>query len=129
MFTAPSGGPLFRSWARTALWPAVLRVGLDDIPCHGLRHSFVASWSPQGTAGRAARCKLARTLPAKTLPILHTSAGSHRRSADRQAGHVQAGGAVGIGDLDVERVHSGHESSGDSESVLDAVVVGNRARQ
>jgi hypothetical protein len=54
--------------------------------------------------------------------------GSHRRSADHQVGHVQAGGAVGIGDLDVEFVYTGDESSGDSKSVLDVVVVGSRAR-
>jgi integrase len=42
VFTAPAGGPLFRSWGRTVLRPAVLRAGLDDITFHGLRHSFVA---------------------------------------------------------------------------------------
>jgi integrase len=42
VFTAPTGGPLFRSWGRTVLRPAVLRAGLDDITFHGLRHSFVA---------------------------------------------------------------------------------------
>ena len=42
MFTAPAGGPLFRSWGRTVLRPAVLRAELDDITFHGLRHSFVA---------------------------------------------------------------------------------------
>jgi integrase len=42
VFTAPAGGPLFRSWGRTVLRPAVLQAGLDDITFHGLRHSFVA---------------------------------------------------------------------------------------
>jgi integrase len=42
VFTAPAGGPLFRSWGRTILRPAVLRAGLDEITFHGLRHSFVA---------------------------------------------------------------------------------------
>ena len=42
VFTAPAGGPLFRSWGRAVLRPAVLRAGLDDINFHGLRHSFVA---------------------------------------------------------------------------------------
>jgi integrase len=42
VFTAPAGGPLFRSWGRNVLRPAVLRAGLDDITFHGLRHSFVA---------------------------------------------------------------------------------------
>ena len=42
VFTAPAGGPLFRSWGRTVLRPAVLRAGLDDITFHALRHSFVA---------------------------------------------------------------------------------------
>jgi integrase len=42
VFTAPAGGPLFRSWGRTVLRPAVLRAGLDEITFHGLRHSFVA---------------------------------------------------------------------------------------
>jgi len=42
VFTAPAGGPLFRSWGRTILRPAVLCAGLDDITFHGLRHSFVA---------------------------------------------------------------------------------------
>jgi integrase len=42
VFTASTGGPLFRSWGRTVLRPAVLRAGLDDITFHGLRHSFVA---------------------------------------------------------------------------------------
>jgi integrase len=42
VFTAPAGGPLFRSWGRAVLRPAVLRAGLDDITFHGLRHSFVA---------------------------------------------------------------------------------------
>ena len=42
VFTAPGGGPLFRSWGRTVLKPSVLRAGLDDITFHGLRHSFVA---------------------------------------------------------------------------------------
>jgi integrase len=42
VFTAPAGGPLFRSWGRTVLRPAVLRAELDDITFHGLRHSFVA---------------------------------------------------------------------------------------
>ena len=42
VFTAPAGGPLFRSWGRTVLRPAVLCAGLDDITFHGLRHSFVA---------------------------------------------------------------------------------------
>jgi integrase len=42
VFTAPAGGPLFRSWGRAVLRPAVLRAGLDDISFHGLRHSFVA---------------------------------------------------------------------------------------
>jgi integrase len=42
VFTAPTGGPLFRAWGRTVLRPAVLRASLDDITFHGLRHSFVA---------------------------------------------------------------------------------------
>ena len=42
VFTAPAGGPLFRSWGRAVLRPAVLRAELDDITFHGLRHSFVA---------------------------------------------------------------------------------------
>ena len=42
VFTAPAGGPLFRSWGRTVLRPAVLRAGLDDLTFHALRHSFVA---------------------------------------------------------------------------------------
>jgi integrase len=42
IFTAPAGGPLFRSWGRAVLRPAVLRAGLEDITFHGLRHSFVA---------------------------------------------------------------------------------------
>jgi integrase len=42
VFSAPAGGPLFRSWGRSVLRPAVLRAGLDDITFHGLRHSFVA---------------------------------------------------------------------------------------
>jgi integrase len=42
VFTAPSGGPLFRAWGRTVLRPPVLRAGLDGITFHGLRHSFVA---------------------------------------------------------------------------------------
>ena len=40
VFTAPAGGPLFRSWGRNVLRPAVLRAGLDDITFHGLRHSL-----------------------------------------------------------------------------------------
>jgi integrase len=42
VFTAAADGPLFRSWGRAVLRPAVLRAGLDDITFHGLRHSFVA---------------------------------------------------------------------------------------
>ncbi len=42
VFTAPAGGPLFRSWGRAVLRPAVLRAGLDEVTFHGLRHSFVA---------------------------------------------------------------------------------------
>jgi integrase len=42
VFTAPGGGPLFRSWGRTVLRPAAIRANLDDITFHGLRHSFVA---------------------------------------------------------------------------------------
>jgi integrase len=42
VFTASAGCPLFRSWGRAVLRPAVLRAGLDDITFHGLRHSFVA---------------------------------------------------------------------------------------
>jgi integrase len=42
VFTAPAGGPLFRSWGRNVLRPAVRRAGLDDITFHGLRRSFVA---------------------------------------------------------------------------------------
>ena len=42
VFTAPTGGQLFRAWGRNVLRPAVLRAGLDDITFHGLRHSFVA---------------------------------------------------------------------------------------
>ena len=42
VFTAPTGGPLFRAFTQTVLRPAVQRAGLDDITFHGLRHSFVA---------------------------------------------------------------------------------------
>ena len=42
VFTAPTGGPLFRAWGRSVLRPAVSRAKLDDITFHGLRHSFVA---------------------------------------------------------------------------------------
>ena len=42
VFTAPGGGPLFRSWTQRVFDPAVRRAGLDDITFHGLRHSFVA---------------------------------------------------------------------------------------
>jgi integrase len=42
VFTAPEGGPLFRSWGRTVLRPAAIRASLHDITFHGLRHSFVA---------------------------------------------------------------------------------------
>jgi integrase len=42
VFTAPGGGPLFRSWGRTVLRPAVTRANLDEITFHVLRHSFVA---------------------------------------------------------------------------------------
>jgi integrase len=42
VFTAPAGGPLFRSWGRAVLRAALLRAGLDDITFHALRHSFVA---------------------------------------------------------------------------------------
>jgi integrase len=42
VFTAPGGGPLFRSWGRTVLRPAAVRANLDDITFHALRHSFVA---------------------------------------------------------------------------------------
>jgi integrase len=42
VFTAPVGGPLFRSWGRTVLRPAAIRANLSDITFHGLRHSFVA---------------------------------------------------------------------------------------
>jgi integrase len=42
VFAASAGGPLFRSWGRAVLRPAVLRAGLGDITFHGLRHSFVA---------------------------------------------------------------------------------------
>jgi integrase len=42
VFTAPGGGPLFRSWGRDVLRPAALRANLDDITFHSLRHSFVA---------------------------------------------------------------------------------------
>ncbi|MET1008015.1 MAG: tyrosine-type recombinase/integrase [Propionibacteriaceae bacterium] len=42
MFTAPTGGPLFRAWGQNVLRPAVRRAGLPGITFHGLRHSFVA---------------------------------------------------------------------------------------
>jgi len=42
VFTAPGGGPLFRSWGRTVLRPASIRANLNDITFHALRHSFVA---------------------------------------------------------------------------------------
>jgi len=43
VFIASEGGPLFRSWSRNVLRPAVQRAGLDGgITFHGLRHSFVA---------------------------------------------------------------------------------------
>jgi integrase len=42
VFTAPRGGPLFRSWGRNVLRPAALRANLDDLTFHSLRHSFVA---------------------------------------------------------------------------------------
>lgn len=42
VFVAPGGGPLFRSFSRTVLRPAVTATGLRDITFHGLRHSFVA---------------------------------------------------------------------------------------
>jgi integrase len=42
VFTAPRGGPLFRSWGRTVLRPASIRANLDEITFHVLRHSFVA---------------------------------------------------------------------------------------
>ena len=42
VFTAPSGGPLFRSWGQNVLQPAVQRAGVPGITFHGLRHSFVA---------------------------------------------------------------------------------------
>lgn len=42
VFTAPGGGPLYRSWTQRVFEPAVRRAGLEDITFHGLRHSFVA---------------------------------------------------------------------------------------
>ncbi len=43
VFTAPRGGPLFRSTFGREVWqPAVQRAGLDGFTFHGLRHSFVA---------------------------------------------------------------------------------------
>ena len=42
VFVGPAGGPLFRSFGRRVLRPAVLRAGLGDLTFHGLRHSFVA---------------------------------------------------------------------------------------
>jgi integrase len=42
VFTAPSGGPLFRAWSQNSLRPAARRAHLDGITFHGLRHSFVA---------------------------------------------------------------------------------------
>jgi len=42
VFTAPGGGPLYRSWGQIVLEPAVRRAGLEGITFHGLRHSFVA---------------------------------------------------------------------------------------
>ena len=42
VFVAAGGGPLFRSFSRTVLRPAVASAGLRDITFHGLRHSFVA---------------------------------------------------------------------------------------
>ena len=42
VFVSPQGGPLFRSFGRQVLKPAVKRAGLGDITFHGLRHSFVA---------------------------------------------------------------------------------------
>jgi integrase len=52
VFTATAGGPLFRSWERAVLPPAVLRVGLDDITFHALRHSFVAIMVAAGCNAR-----------------------------------------------------------------------------
>jgi integrase len=42
VFTAPAGGPLFRSFGQTVLRRAVVDSGLDDLTFHSLRHSFVA---------------------------------------------------------------------------------------
>lgn len=42
VFTAPGGGPLYRSWSQNVLKPAARRAGLEGITFHGLRHSFVA---------------------------------------------------------------------------------------
>lgn len=42
VFTAPSGGPLFRAWSQNTLAPAARRANLEGITFHGLRHSFVA---------------------------------------------------------------------------------------
>jgi integrase len=42
VFTAPGGGPLFRSWGRNVLRPPALRANLDDLTFHSLRHSFAA---------------------------------------------------------------------------------------
>jgi integrase len=52
VFTAPGGGPLFRSWGRTVLRPAALHANLDDITFHGLRHSFVAIMVAAGCNAR-----------------------------------------------------------------------------
>ena len=48
VFTGSAGGPLFRSWGRTVLRPAVLPIGLDDITFHALRHSLVATMVAAG---------------------------------------------------------------------------------
>jgi hypothetical protein len=55
VFTASKGGPLFRSTFARHVWhPAVTRAGLDGFTFHGLRHSFVASWSrPAATSARS----------------------------------------------------------------------------
>jgi len=42
VFTAPSGGPLFRAWSQNTLGPAARRANLEGLTFHGLRHSFVA---------------------------------------------------------------------------------------
>jgi integrase len=92
VFTAPAGGPLFRSWGPTVLRPAVLRpavlrAGLDDITFHGLRHSFVAimvaadcngAGSPSGLGTTASRSRWRGTADCLMTAPVPLSIGSIR---------------------------------------------------